>query len=358
MGVIFNIRRATIVVVILFGIILPTVAGAVDWLPLVPCGLNARPADGDPNTNYTQPCNRCELLHLLRNLIFAVMLGVVPLGGTLLFVIAGFLWILGGANPGYVSQAKSIFTNTFYAILVIALAWIIVNTIIKSIAKDEIFANQPWYKFACTATVPTQTGVPTQTPAPTGPGGTCPASGQNLCQGTQTTCGNSNCAQYAASIGRYAGGSANLLKAIMVNESSCNIAAQSRAGAFGLMQLLPSTANAFKSECEVSENITGAWLTNPANADKSICIAAAYVRSLAGGACGSSPQNVAAGYNGGSGACEQSVSCRGDTSCSGGPTRKWECVYDNPEKTACNVGYEETRRYAPKVAYCTQNPGF
>lgn len=190
--------------------------------------------------------------------------------------------------------------------------------------------------------------------------GICPDSEKNLCQGQSTNCSASSCSQYSAAINQYAGGaaSANLLKAIMVNESSCNIGAKSGAGACGLMQLLPATANQYKTQCGVSETITCDWLTSSANAGKSICIASKYLQALSQTSCGSSPRNIAAGYNGGSTACENSVSCSGQTSCDNSPTKKWECAYDNPEHSVCNTGYAETRNYATKVLYCYNNPGF
>jgi hypothetical protein len=208
-------------------------------------------------------------------------------------------------------------------------------------------------------TIVTTTSTPitiggTKTPAPT--------STANLCQGTQTSCSNSSCSQYVGSINKYAqqsGVPADLIKAIMFNESSCNYnPPSSGAGAFGLMQLKPETANQFKSRCGVSENITSGWLTSSRNSDAVICIGAEYLKSLSSGTCGSSPRNIAAGYNGGSVACQTSVSCAGEVSCDNTPTRKWECLYDDTAKKIPNTGYIETRNYAPKVAYCTTNPGF
>ena len=174
------------------------------------------------------------------------------------------------------------------------------------------------------------------------------------------TCSASACSQYVTAINQYAGGvaSANLLKAVMIKESACNISADS-GHAYGLMQLVPSTANIYKSRCNVTENITATWLKTPANATASICIASEFIRALSSTSCGSTTRNLAAGYNGGSGACANSVSCAGtEKSCDGLAIKKWECLYDNPQHNACNTGYYETRDYATKVLYCYNNPGF
>ena len=181
----------------------------------------------------------------------------------------------------------------------------------------------------------------------------CP--GQNRPGG----CGTNTCSQYLLSINRYAGGAAtvDVLKTFMVIESDCNIRA-STTSSYGLMQIMPATANRFKSRCGVTENITAAWLTNPANADKSICIGAAFINSIAAGACGSAPRNIYAGYNAGPGNCTASSDCANDRSCDGGTVKKWECAYDNPEHTACNTGFYQTKQGATYVNYCMNNLGF
>jgi len=118
------------------------------------------------------------------------------------------------------------------------------------------------------------------------------------------------------------------------------------------MQLQPATANTFKSQCGVTANIDCSWLTNPTNATASICIGAKYLQSLAGGSCGNQVRNVVAGFNGGSSACQQSTDCAGEVSCSNEAVRRWECFYDNPQRSVCNTGYNETRAYAPRALAC------
>ena len=188
---------------------------------------------------------------------------------------------------------------------------------------------------------------------------------QNLCQPRSMTCGASACNQYVSAINQYAGrtsvaNGANFLKAIMIKESACNVGVQSNSvpSSCGLMQLKASTANIYKSRCGITENITCDWLKNSVNANASICIAAEYMGALTQTSCGGTPRGVAAGYNGGSGACQQSQDCSGQTSCAGGTTQRWECLYDNPQQNVCNTGYAETRDYATKVLYCYNNPGF
>ena len=199
----------------------------------------------------------------------------------------------------------------------------------------------------------------------------------NLCtgQGRPGGCGErtrDRCSQYLPSITRYAHGaaSANMLKTFMVIESDCNINAAT-ASSFGLMQLSVGTANGFANRCGIEPgSITSAWLTNPANADKSICIASYFIDSLAQGSCGPQARHIYAGYNAGPLYCRESNDC-GDGSddliaegnppelnCDSQYVRKWECPYADKQHTICECGLYETKQGATYATYCFNNIGF
>ena len=335
------------------------VASAVSWFPIVQCGVNNPPAD---HPEFANPCSRCDLFKLARNLMDALVEGLMPPIAVIMFVYAGFLILLGGAMPAQIKKGQSIFKATAAGIAIMLIAWIGVNFLIKSLAVDDISDN--WFTITCSETVPgTGTGAGTGTgPAPVpgaGTGTACLYTGKNLCDNEQPQggCSNSSCSQYSSAIAQYAGGtaSANLLKAIMVSESSCNVKANS-GSSFGLMQLRPETAKIYANKCGVNQSITGAWLMDPTNASKSICIAAEYIRATSQ-TC-SDTRDLIAAYNGGTGACANSVDCAGGASCGGGAVKKWECLYDNSAHTTCNTGFDETRGYVRKVSYCLANPGF
>ncbi len=404
----------------------PQSASAVDWFPIVPCGLNQQPANatrvrlgsdgqpvlgpnGDPLIHdYTQPCNQCLLVELGKNMIDFTFFGIVPMVGTLFFVWAGFMILWGGRNgdPGAVKKGRHLVTQTAIGIAIILSAWTITTFILKTIANEEqLAANRPWYQIQCrvgtlkdivdgtspslpTLGAPGTGGTGTGTgsgtggtggagapgsPGGAGPGGTtaavaCLQSGLNLCQGSsQVGCASASCGQYGDMINRQAKGAANanVLKAFMEVESSCNIAAASGTS-YGLMQLTPPIPQIYASRCGVSPSVVDrAWLTNPANAEKSICIAVQWINSVAASQCGSSIRNLYAGYNGGpTGACSPSANCAGETSCSGEPVKRWECLYDDKEKKICNGGtnplggYNQTRQGATRIMQCAANPGF
>lgn len=378
-----------IVVTLLFSV--PNVTQAVSWFPIVPCGLNQQPKNSSgveiPKSvhDYTQPCNQCLLVELGKNMIDFTFFGIVPMVGTLFFLWAGFKILWGGKNgsPGAVTEGRKIMENTAIGIAIILSAWLITNMILKTLANDD--RSDKWYKIDCRVgnlkdltdvTIPrVQTPTPkpgspttpTGPTSPTGPSATCMFSGFNLCQGNSTTpysqtamvCSNSSCGQYAGYVAKYAGGaaSANLIKAIMMKESSCNSdPPDSGAGAYGLMQMKPSTAKIYARDCDIHADITSGYLIR--NPESSVCLAAAYIRALSQGQCGSQPRNLAAGYNAGPGWCSVSEDCASEKSCSNDPVKSWECLYNNPEHTACNTGLNQTRDHVTKVLYCMNNPGF
>jgi hypothetical protein len=211
------------------------------------------------------------------------------------------------------------------------------------------------------------TTPPASTAPPTSsvPGSiSCSGNPGNLCEGQFRQCTNSTCARFNSIASTTANGAAsvNLLKAIIIQESSCgqNLygPATKYGQACGPTQLLVSTANTYRSSCGVTEPVTCGWLANEANWSKAVCITAKYLNVIAGSTCGSDVRNIAAGYNAGPGRCSPSTSCGGDTSCSGYSVRQWECLYDDTKHQVCNGGFIETRNYATKVLYCTNNPAY
>jgi len=187
----------------------------------------------------------------------------------------------------------------------------------------------------------------------------CPMNTINLCtpDTTVTQCTNSMCGQYRDMADRQAkqAATSKLLQAIMFTESSCNIKSISGTGAYGLMQLLPSTANEYRDSCGINETVDGDWLVDSVNAEGSICLAAAFINQDIVAKCGNDVRNIAAAYNSGTTGCENSVSCANVVSCDplSPTTRKWECLYDDKHQI-CNKGYEETRKYTRKVMQCVK----
>ncbi len=153
---------------------------AVSWWPLVPCGTSVNPT----------PCNQCDLLKLLKNIIDFVLIGLMPPAAAILFVWGGFLILMGGANPGWITQGKSIFWNTAMGVAIISSSWLITNTIVRSIAADNVAPE--WWKFECRVTT---AGPPLPIPAPQPPSVPPPSSACNKNFGLTPAsgCSGTNC---------------------------------------------------------------------------------------------------------------------------------------------------------------------
>jgi len=366
--------RRTLIALALLGLLLtPAVAQAVDWIPIVPCGLNGQEA-----------CKPCHIFQTIKNLFDLILYGITGPIAAFMIVWAGGMMLLGGGDPGLYSKGKTMLQNTLIGVTIILLSWVMTNFLIKSLIRGGQGDN--WNQFTCpaglSAIAPIETTLPSGGPAaPALPAPTTLVpkfAGVPTYQDTFDICENNvkcpdpgSCPKFKEPLQK-AGGNAKILEAIMLNESSCLINPRpSGAGAYGIMQMKPATAATFRENCDlyekkpdgsyeldkdgnkIPENIDAAWLQSELNLEKIICAASAFVDTLKA-ACGSNPLNIAAGYNGGPGACAPSVSCASLPSCVGGAMRRWECTWDNIAHTNPNRGYVETRKYAPKVAACAR----
>lgn len=150
---------------VLFFSLAPAILAAPDWWPLVPCGLKQVPEGKSSTDGYTLPCNYCDLLRLLKNLIDFVLFAVTPIVAVLLFVVAGFYILLYGAYPGMLEKGKKLFWDTIMAVIIILISWLLVNFGLKSLAPKSDLVPTEWWKLQCTYTPPVATPVPTVTPS-------------------------------------------------------------------------------------------------------------------------------------------------------------------------------------------------
>jgi len=131
--------------------------------PLVPCGGKVCTANSQCSSQLV--CSTCELLHLVRHVIDFLMIVAAPVLATFFFIVAGVYIMLGGANPGMLSKGKKMFTDALMGVVIVLLAWLIVNTLIKSLAKatvtfeyygangqvvrQEDWDSGKWWEFSC-----------------------------------------------------------------------------------------------------------------------------------------------------------------------------------------------------------------
>lgn len=116
---------------------------------LVPCG-----GPGEPE------CDLCQLAKLSQNIIeFAVRITFIL--AALLFAYAGFLFFTGGSDPGQISRAKKIFTNTFVGLVIVLVSWLVVDILLKTLTGQ---GATPFTQILCEAPGTLRTGVEAGTP--------------------------------------------------------------------------------------------------------------------------------------------------------------------------------------------------
>src|SRR3989344_6201251 len=132
--------------------LVPLSAGAVSWWPIVPCGLNEpsadTPADQRLNSSFYQPCTKCDLFRLVKNLMDLMTYVIVPVVGTAFIVWAGFKILISGASAASYKDALGIIRNTLIGIAIVWGSWLIANTVVRILAADSNVADS-WYEFQC-----------------------------------------------------------------------------------------------------------------------------------------------------------------------------------------------------------------
>jgi hypothetical protein len=100
----------------------------------------------NPDGSAQGMCKVCDIVELGMNILnFFVFFSTLL--ATLLFVNAGVLYLFSPANPGNISKAHKIFTNTLIGILIILCAWLVVDTVMKNLYSEGAWG--PWNEILC-----------------------------------------------------------------------------------------------------------------------------------------------------------------------------------------------------------------
>lgn len=243
--------------------------------------------------------------------VYKYAIGIVGILAAVVLMVGGVLWIIAGGNATTIGEAKA-WIGASLTGLVIALCS---YTILYQINPDLL-------KFKpLTIGVVQKMDIEPKDIQFTSGGGLNTINSNNTTFDsflrTAATTNNIEC---------------NLLKSFMLTESSGNPNAKSEAGAIGLMQLMPKTAQGLGYNTDS--------LKDP---QTNINAGAKYLKQLKQTACNGKTSNricdssinkyFYASYNGGPGANRESTICPGKT--------YWECKN--------NTGYAETRKYVEKI---------
>ena len=104
--------------------------------PLLPAnaGLVPRCATQDDPSGYSN--NICCMLYLVSN--FAKwLLGVIGAVALLMFIIGGVIWITSAGNTERVTRGKDMMVQTIIAIIIILVAWTLVNFIVVAFVSSN-----------------------------------------------------------------------------------------------------------------------------------------------------------------------------------------------------------------------------
>ena len=124
---------------------------------IVQCGLS----NDDPDTvdiNEAELCGLCHVFKLINNIIIFFLVpspavnngfAVVPLIATLLILVGGFYILIAAGRPNLQSQGKTIITAVVIGLLVVYIAWIVVNSLLTFLGVAEWTGLLSWWDIKC-----------------------------------------------------------------------------------------------------------------------------------------------------------------------------------------------------------------
>jgi len=291
---------------------LPTFANPLDNLAVSIPGLDSQAAKISGPTGSSVINSNWIAVYIIA--LYRYGLAIIGIIAVVSIAIGGLLWVMSAGNSGSISRAQGYIKDALLGVGLLLGSFLILSTINRDLIifkSLNLSYTEPEYLILTSA------------------GG----STINLNQYKGGSSFITSDDTYDNLLKQYSDQfnvDCTLVKAHMMAESGGNPNAVSSAGAVGLMQLMPATANAL--------GITD--LTNPA---QSIMGGAKYIAQLATKACNGSSSNEVcntsniryriAAYNGGPGANKPSKTCPGLT--------YWECT--------ANHNYSETRNYVNTV---------
>lgn len=132
-----NKKIITVVTItsILFIFMVPILSYAVDYLPLIQCGLHPTVADGV----VTGACTFGDAIDTINR----IMNWIISSAGVIFaisFIWGGFLYMTSGTSLGDREKARRILWSTLQGFVIMLVAWLIVYTILKAFdAGDYVF---------------------------------------------------------------------------------------------------------------------------------------------------------------------------------------------------------------------------
>jgi len=113
-----------------------TAGSGLSFLPIVPaCGDLLHENNV---TNDDHPCGWQDLVSLANNLLQFMLYIAIPIAA-ICFAWAGWLYLSARGNPGQISRAHGIFLNVGIGLIIVMVAWLVVNLIMTTLVDTGTY---------------------------------------------------------------------------------------------------------------------------------------------------------------------------------------------------------------------------
>ena len=126
---------------VLFSFLTPV--GVVQAKGLIPdCGIVEQVQEGDRIVSkIANPCNFTYFMQLINGVIKFLLFTIATPFIAIIIMYVGYLFLTSGGNPSQGERAKHILSSVIIGYIVALGAWLIVNTITKSLLKSDSDIN-------------------------------------------------------------------------------------------------------------------------------------------------------------------------------------------------------------------------
>lgn len=124
----------SLIVLIGFSIFAPIVFAA----GLVPCGNPGQKA-----------CTVCDFFSMADDIIKYTIKYIVPTVAAILMVVGAFFYMTAGGLASQIKKGHDIITSTVIGVVIVLLAWIIVDSAIKALTGKSQLLGKPWSTIEC-----------------------------------------------------------------------------------------------------------------------------------------------------------------------------------------------------------------
>lgn len=109
-------------------------------------------------TATTPACGFCDIFKLINNIVIFLlvpspsvnnMVAVVPLIATLLILVGGFYILIAAGQPERQKTGRDIITAVVIGLLVVYIAWVVVNSILTLFGVAEWTGLLQWWDIKC-----------------------------------------------------------------------------------------------------------------------------------------------------------------------------------------------------------------